>query len=172
MGKRSRPVCTVVQQEEVESITASSYVCTMVHHGYFFFFFFFFFLIMEEKKELFGSLAEKIVPIEGWTERNGKREKSSGRRRYHMIDDIKIYGSYAETRRKRREIRTHDQRPAREKIARSTLGWRAVERGKGQRGERVERVCARIFCLPREAEKSVEMEDSRIRAFEATSLWL
>ncbi|KAJ4438245.1 hypothetical protein ANN_14184 [Periplaneta americana] len=69
----------------------------------------------------------------------------------------------------RREIRTHDQRPAREKIARSNLGWRAVE-GKGQRGERVERVCARIFCLPREAEKSVEMEDSRIRTFEATSL--
>ncbi|KAJ4443163.1 hypothetical protein ANN_04813 [Periplaneta americana] len=72
----------------------------------------------------------------------------------------------------RREIRTHDQRPAREKIARSTLEWRAAERGKGQRGERVERVCARIFCLPREAEKSVEMEDSRIRTFEATSLWL
>ncbi|KAJ4431634.1 hypothetical protein ANN_20233 [Periplaneta americana] len=69
---------------------------------------------------------------------------------------------------RRREIRTHDQRPAREKIARSTLEWRAAERGEGQRGERVERVCARIFCLPREAEKSVEMEDSRIRTFEAT----
>ncbi|KAJ4434510.1 hypothetical protein ANN_23072 [Periplaneta americana] len=30
-GKRSRPVCPVVQQEEVESIPASSYECTMVH---------------------------------------------------------------------------------------------------------------------------------------------
>ncbi|KAJ4446325.1 hypothetical protein ANN_13020 [Periplaneta americana] len=29
--KRIRPVCTVVQQEEVESIPASSYECTMVH---------------------------------------------------------------------------------------------------------------------------------------------
>ncbi|KAJ4437165.1 hypothetical protein ANN_17300 [Periplaneta americana] len=29
--KRCRPVCTVVQQEEVESIPASSYECTMVH---------------------------------------------------------------------------------------------------------------------------------------------
>ncbi|KAJ4447057.1 hypothetical protein ANN_09046 [Periplaneta americana] len=38
-------------------------------------------------------------------------------------------------------------------------------RGKGLRGEGV---CARIFCLPREAEKSVEVEESRIRTFEAT----
>ncbi|KAJ4444245.1 hypothetical protein ANN_06036 [Periplaneta americana] len=30
MGKRCRPVCTVVQQEEVESIHASSYECTIV----------------------------------------------------------------------------------------------------------------------------------------------
>ncbi|KAJ4447603.1 hypothetical protein ANN_09610 [Periplaneta americana] len=30
-GKRSRPVCPIVQQEEVESIPASSYECTMVH---------------------------------------------------------------------------------------------------------------------------------------------
>ncbi|KAJ4449829.1 hypothetical protein ANN_01235 [Periplaneta americana] len=30
-GKRSRPVCPFVQQEEVESIPASSYECTMVH---------------------------------------------------------------------------------------------------------------------------------------------
>ncbi|KAJ4440247.1 hypothetical protein ANN_08386 [Periplaneta americana] len=30
-GKRCRPVCTVVQQEEVESIPVSSYECTMVH---------------------------------------------------------------------------------------------------------------------------------------------
>ncbi|KAJ4450390.1 hypothetical protein ANN_01814 [Periplaneta americana] len=30
-GKRSRPMCPVVQQEEVESIPASSYECTMVH---------------------------------------------------------------------------------------------------------------------------------------------
>ncbi|KAJ4432422.1 hypothetical protein ANN_21041 [Periplaneta americana] len=29
--KRWRPVCTVVQQEEIESIPASSYECTMVH---------------------------------------------------------------------------------------------------------------------------------------------
>ncbi|KAJ4448423.1 hypothetical protein ANN_10439 [Periplaneta americana] len=42
-------------------------------------------------------------------------------------------------------------------------------RGKGVRGEGV---CARIFCLPREAEKSLEVEESRIRTFEATSLWL
>ncbi|KAJ4444090.1 hypothetical protein ANN_05879 [Periplaneta americana] len=30
-GKRSRPVCTVVHQEEIESIPTSSYECTMVH---------------------------------------------------------------------------------------------------------------------------------------------
>ncbi|KAJ4431143.1 hypothetical protein ANN_19738 [Periplaneta americana] len=30
-GKRCRPVCTVVQQEEIESIPASSYECTLVH---------------------------------------------------------------------------------------------------------------------------------------------
>ncbi|KAJ4426958.1 hypothetical protein ANN_26757 [Periplaneta americana] len=30
-GKRSHPVCTVVQQEKVESIPASSHECTMVH---------------------------------------------------------------------------------------------------------------------------------------------
>ncbi|KAJ4429973.1 hypothetical protein ANN_22177 [Periplaneta americana] len=30
-GKRGRPACTVVQQEEVESIPASSYECTMVY---------------------------------------------------------------------------------------------------------------------------------------------
>ncbi|KAJ4437361.1 hypothetical protein ANN_17502 [Periplaneta americana] len=30
-GKRDSPVCTVVQQEEVERIPASSYECTMVH---------------------------------------------------------------------------------------------------------------------------------------------
>ncbi|KAJ4428731.1 hypothetical protein ANN_25724 [Periplaneta americana] len=30
-GKRSRPVCPVVQQEEIESILASSYECIMVH---------------------------------------------------------------------------------------------------------------------------------------------
>ncbi|KAJ4449155.1 hypothetical protein ANN_00551 [Periplaneta americana] len=49
------------------------------------------------EKELAGSLAEKKVPNEGCTRRNGQREKSLGQK---MIDDIKICGSYAETKRK------------------------------------------------------------------------
>ncbi|KAJ4452304.1 hypothetical protein ANN_03824 [Periplaneta americana] len=50
----------------------------------------------------------------------------------------------------RREIRTHDQRPAREKIARSTLGWRAAERGKGPtRRESGERVRAHLVLVER-----------------------
>ncbi|KAJ4434391.1 hypothetical protein ANN_22951 [Periplaneta americana] len=49
----------------------------------------------------------------------------------------------------RREIRTHDQRPARKQIARSTEEWRAAKRGKGQRGERVERVRAHLVLVER-----------------------
>ncbi|KAJ4433612.1 hypothetical protein ANN_15922 [Periplaneta americana] len=68
----------------------------------------------------------------------------------------------------RREIRTHDQRPAREQIARasrSTDGWRGGERGKGPRDEGRSRAQlltegrgngpSRLF------EKSVEVEISR-----------
>ncbi|KAJ4429433.1 hypothetical protein ANN_21602 [Periplaneta americana] len=54
----------------------------------------------EDDKELAGSLAEKKLPTEGCTERNGEREKVWGRGRYEMIDDIKIYGSFAGTKRK------------------------------------------------------------------------
>ncbi|KAJ4439244.1 hypothetical protein ANN_07364 [Periplaneta americana] len=54
----------------------------------------------EEEKELVESLAEKILFTEGYIGRNGEREKSLGRRRYQMIDDIKIYGSNVETKRK------------------------------------------------------------------------
>ncbi|XP_069695905.1 uncharacterized protein [Periplaneta americana] len=46
----------------------------------------------EEEKELVGALTEKKLPTEGCT---GVR----GRRRYQMLD-IKIYGSYEETKRK------------------------------------------------------------------------
>ncbi|KAJ4443479.1 hypothetical protein ANN_05151 [Periplaneta americana] len=49
----------------------------------------------EEEKELVGSLAEKKLPTEGFIGRNGEREK-----RYQVINDIKIYGSYEETKRK------------------------------------------------------------------------
>ncbi|KAJ4447028.1 hypothetical protein ANN_09016 [Periplaneta americana] len=52
----------------------------------------------EEEKELVESLAEKKLPTEGCSGRNGEREKSSGR--YQIIDDIKMYGSYEETKRK------------------------------------------------------------------------
>ncbi|KAJ4445236.1 hypothetical protein ANN_07037 [Periplaneta americana] len=54
----------------------------------------------KEKKELAGLLAEKKLPTERCTGRNGERDKSSGRRRYRIIDDFKIYGSYEETKRK------------------------------------------------------------------------
>ncbi|KAJ4429104.1 hypothetical protein ANN_26105 [Periplaneta americana] len=49
---------------------------------------------MEEKKELVGSLAEKKLPTEECTERNDKREKSSGQEK--ILDD----GAYEETKRK------------------------------------------------------------------------
>ncbi|KAJ4433869.1 hypothetical protein ANN_16182 [Periplaneta americana] len=48
----------------------------------------------KEKKELVGSLAEKKLPTERCTGRNGERENSSGQK---MVDDIKICGLYAET---------------------------------------------------------------------------
>ncbi|KAJ4449780.1 hypothetical protein ANN_01184 [Periplaneta americana] len=54
----------------------------------------------EEKKELVGSLADKKLSAKRCIERNYEREKSSGRRRHQMTDGIKIYGSYAETKRK------------------------------------------------------------------------
>ncbi|KAJ4449682.1 hypothetical protein ANN_01086 [Periplaneta americana] len=53
----------------------------------------------EEKKELVGSLGEKKLPTEGFTERNDEWERVLGIRN-QMIDDIKIYGSYKETKRK------------------------------------------------------------------------
>ncbi|KAJ4427491.1 hypothetical protein ANN_25139 [Periplaneta americana] len=54
-------------------------------------------LDQEEKKELAGSLAEKkLATLEGMA--NGRRVR--GRRRCQMIDDIKIFGSYEEIRRK------------------------------------------------------------------------
>ncbi|KAJ4444578.1 hypothetical protein ANN_06373 [Periplaneta americana] len=54
----------------------------------------------EEEKELVGLLAEKKLPTEACTGGmvNGRRVR--GRRRYQMIDDIKTYGSYEETKRK------------------------------------------------------------------------
>ncbi|KAJ4446968.1 hypothetical protein ANN_13670 [Periplaneta americana] len=56
--------------------------------------------LREEEKELAESLVEKKLPTEDALEGmvNGRRVR--GRRRYQMIDDIKIYGSYAETKRK------------------------------------------------------------------------
>ncbi|KAJ4441929.1 hypothetical protein ANN_11792 [Periplaneta americana] len=51
----------------------------------------------EEERELVGSLAEKKLPAEGCRMEgmvSGRRVR--GRRRYQMIDDIKIYGSYEE----------------------------------------------------------------------------
>ncbi|KAJ4436907.1 hypothetical protein ANN_17039 [Periplaneta americana] len=55
----------------------------------------------KEKKELAGSLAEKKLATEGCTGENGVNgRRVRGRRRYQMIDDIKICGSYAETKRK------------------------------------------------------------------------
>ncbi|KAJ4447516.1 hypothetical protein ANN_09523 [Periplaneta americana] len=59
--------------------------------------------------ELVGSLAEKKLPTGGCTGRNGEQEKSSVEKK--MIDDIKIYGSYVETKRKaenRKDWRTLD----------------------------------------------------------------
>ncbi|KAJ4441430.1 hypothetical protein ANN_11285 [Periplaneta americana] len=51
----------------------------------------------KEKKELVGSLAEKKLPIEGRTGRNGEREKSSGQKK---ISNNKICVSCAGTKRK------------------------------------------------------------------------
>ncbi|KAJ4443371.1 hypothetical protein ANN_05039 [Periplaneta americana] len=48
----------------------------------------------KEKKDLVGSLAEKKLPTEGCTGRNGELEKSSGQKKNQMIEDIKICGSY------------------------------------------------------------------------------
>ncbi|KAJ4446629.1 hypothetical protein ANN_13326 [Periplaneta americana] len=52
------------------------------------------------EKELVGSLAEKKLSTESCTGRNGEREKSLGQKKISDIDDIEIYGSYAETKRK------------------------------------------------------------------------
>ncbi|KAJ4435943.1 hypothetical protein ANN_18566 [Periplaneta americana] len=53
-----------------------------------------------KEKDLVGSLAEKKLPTEECTGRNGEREKRvRSRRSYQMIDNIKIYGSYEETKR-------------------------------------------------------------------------
>ncbi|KAJ4438100.1 hypothetical protein ANN_14039 [Periplaneta americana] len=55
----------------------------------------------EEKNELAVSLTEKKLPTEGFTGRNGERKKISGQKKISkIIDGIKIYGSYAETKRK------------------------------------------------------------------------
>ncbi|KAJ4435230.1 hypothetical protein ANN_23808, partial [Periplaneta americana] len=59
--------------------------------------------LSEGSNEPPGSL--KASNTEGCTERNGEQEKSSGQRRYQMIDDIKIYGSYEETKRKAKNRR-------------------------------------------------------------------
>ncbi|KAJ4435565.1 hypothetical protein ANN_18181 [Periplaneta americana] len=53
----------------------------------------------KEEKELAGTLAEKKLSSEGSTGRNDEQEKVQGRRRNQMIDDIKICGSYEETKR-------------------------------------------------------------------------
>ncbi|KAJ4449605.1 hypothetical protein ANN_01008 [Periplaneta americana] len=54
----------------------------------------------EEEKELYGSLAEKKVATEECSGRNGNGRRVLGRRKYQMIDDVKIYESYVETKRK------------------------------------------------------------------------
>ncbi|KAJ4431433.1 hypothetical protein ANN_20030 [Periplaneta americana] len=51
----------------------------------------------EEEKDLVGSLAEKKLPIEGCTGRNGEREESSWQKTISDDKRIKIYGSYEET---------------------------------------------------------------------------
>ena len=43
----------------------------------------------------------KKLPAEGYTRRNVKGRKVQGRTRYQKIDNIKINGLYAETKRKR-----------------------------------------------------------------------
>ncbi|KAJ4450194.1 hypothetical protein ANN_01601 [Periplaneta americana] len=57
-------------------------------------------LIGKRKRNLVESMAEKKMPTEDTLKGmvNGKRVR--GRRKYQMIDDFKIYGSYAETKRK------------------------------------------------------------------------
>ncbi|KAJ4431660.1 hypothetical protein ANN_20259 [Periplaneta americana] len=53
----------------------------------------------EEEKELVGSLVEKKLPMKDALEGmvNGRRVR--GRRKYQLIDNIKIYGSYEKTKR-------------------------------------------------------------------------
>ena len=48
----------------------------------------------EEEKKLAGPLAKKELSPEGCSKRNGKREESSRRRRYQMIDNIMINELY------------------------------------------------------------------------------
>ncbi|KAJ4440209.1 hypothetical protein ANN_08348 [Periplaneta americana] len=54
----------------------------------------------EEKKELAGPLLERRLPLKDALEAMVNGRRVPGRSRYQMIDDIKIYGSYAETKRK------------------------------------------------------------------------
>ncbi|KAJ4437055.1 hypothetical protein ANN_17190 [Periplaneta americana] len=53
-----------------------------------------------DRKELVGSLAEKKLSPEGCTEGMENRRRVRDRRRNRMIDDIKMYGSYVETKSK------------------------------------------------------------------------
>ncbi|KAJ4442563.1 hypothetical protein ANN_04150 [Periplaneta americana] len=54
----------------------------------------------KEKKEVVGPLTEKKLLSEGCTGRNGEREKSWGQKKISDDSDIKLCGSFAETKRK------------------------------------------------------------------------
>ncbi|KAJ4452284.1 hypothetical protein ANN_03803 [Periplaneta americana] len=53
---------------------------------------------MNLRRKDYRSLAEEKLPTEGCTGRNGEWGRVWSRRRYQMIDDIKIYGTHAETK--------------------------------------------------------------------------
>ncbi|KAJ4431335.1 hypothetical protein ANN_19932 [Periplaneta americana] len=60
----------------------------------------------QEEKEFIGSLTEKKLFPEGYTGRNGEREKSSGQKKISGDRRHKIYGSYEETNRKAENRKT------------------------------------------------------------------
>ncbi|KAJ4442205.1 hypothetical protein ANN_12071 [Periplaneta americana] len=101
-------------------------------------------LKLEGEKELVGSLAEKELSTEGCTGRNGERENSSGRRRYQMIDNIKICGSHEETKRKTENRKDWRKLGLHQATKGNTEGGRFdpvlwIEFGVAQRSERLVR---------------------------------
>ncbi|KAJ4434723.1 hypothetical protein ANN_23291 [Periplaneta americana] len=142
-------------------------------------------LIRKRKINWLGHWVRRKCLLKDALEGMVNRRRVRGRTIYQMIDDIKIYGSYEKTKKKSENRKDCVPQESRSRVSphglHGALGdgaRRGEERGGcdtlflGREGkaDAARGGCARIFCLPREAEKSVEVEISRTRTFQ--KLWL